>query len=218
MACMLIGVIAAMKVVDIRRLRSRAGELRLEVAVEYHRLGAGHAHRISGGPMAAHPDARPAVLRRPNQQQTFPMNGGVVPLVRGAVEGDGDERLQAAAAALLEARGGLSRHHHRAVGDGRAGNARQFPGNSWFFYLMLLGIMAPSMWWVSASRLSDAAAVTSSSPGTPRPSWDPCFVDAAVRLPDHTRGIQSLQLAGGGGSAHLGCLSGSPPSGASPSR
>jgi putative spermidine/putrescine transport system permease protein len=27
----------------------------------------------------------------------------------------------------------------------------QFRGNGWFFYLMLLGIMAPASWWASAS-------------------------------------------------------------------
>ena len=86
--------------------RSRPMKTRLEAALAPDRLGAGHADRhLPRLSMAADLHPRPAVLRRPDRRHHLPDERRLVPLVRGAVEGDGDERLQAAAAALLAAGG-----------------------------------------------------------------------------------------------------------------
>src|SRR5471030_2916117 len=95
--------------------------------------------------MAADPHTRPSVLRRADRRHDLPDERHLVPLVRGAVEGERDERLQAAARPLLAAGARLFGYHHRALGDGSTSDAGRFRGNSGFFYLMLLGIMAPGI-------------------------------------------------------------------------
>ena len=93
----------------------------------------------------------------------------------------------------------------------------QFRGNGWFFYLMLLGIMAPGILvgfgFAIMMRLM-GVELSLGHHDVPGPG----LVDPAVRLPDHARGVQPLRQAGRGGGADLGRLASSAPSAASPCR
>ena len=107
MICMLVGVVIALRVVDVRATGSGA-MIGWKGRVEPHRLGARHADgdlpRLS---VAADLHPGPAVVQRPDRRHDLPHERHVVPLVPGAVARLGHERFQAAVATVGLARRGV---------------------------------------------------------------------------------------------------------------
>ena len=204
MACMLIGVIAAMKRGRYPPPRSRAMKLdwKLRSNITGWVLGTLTVIFLAYQWL---PILTLGLLSfaGPTGGTTFPMNGASFhwyeELWKATVMNDFKPPLLRSLAA---GRGLLGTTIVLSVMAAQAMRGK-FRGNGWFFYLMLLGIMAPGILvgfgFAIMMRLLGVELVVGHHdlPG-------PGLVDAAVRLPDHARGVQPLRQAGRGGGADLG--------------